>query len=127
MCVRFLIHFFLVFLFVLSSLQRGRAAEPGGLVSMGHLGTYSISALDVLNDEFYQLGALGYLIQDEPDAGVRYAVDVYRVEYYTTDFNGALVIGSGLYADPVTSRPENVVLYTHGTAVTIWDTPSNVS
>ncbi len=54
-------------------------------------------------------------------------MDVYRVEYYTTDFNGALVIGSGLYADPVTSRPENVVLYTHGTSVTIWDTPSNVS
>ena len=42
MCVRFLIRCFLVFLFVLSSQQRGRAAEPGGLVSMDHLGTYSI-------------------------------------------------------------------------------------
>ena len=127
MCVRFLIRVFFVFLFVLSSLQRGSAAQPGDLVSMSYLGRYSISALEVLNDEYYQLGALGYLIQDEPDAGVQYAVDVYRVEYYTTDFNDALVIGSGLYADPVTSRPENVVLYTHGTSVTIWDTPSNVS
>ena len=127
MCVRFLNRFFFVFLFVLSSLQRGSAAQPGDLVSMSYLGRYSISALEALNDEYYQLGALGYLIQDEPDAGVQYAVDVYRVEYYTTDFNDALVIGSGLYADPVTSRPENVVLYTHGTAVTIWDTPSNVS
>ena len=127
MCVRFLIRFFLVFLFVLSSLQRVSAAQPGDLVSMSYLGRYSISALEILNDEYYQLGALGYLIQDEPDAGVQYAVDVYRVEYYTTDFNDALVIGSGLYADPVTGRPEHVVLYTHGTAVTIWDTPSNVS
>ena len=127
MCVRFLIRFFFVFLFVLSSLQRGSAAQPGDLVSMSYLGRYSISSLEILNDEYYQLGALGYLIQDEPDAGVQYAVDVYRVEYYTTDFNDALVIGSGLYADPVTGRPEHVVLYTHGTAVTFWDTPSNVS
>ena len=81
MCVRFLIRFFFVFLFVLSSLQRGSAAQPGDLVSMSYLGRYSIGALEVLNDEYYQLGALGYLIQDEPDAGVQYAVDVYRVEY----------------------------------------------
>lgn len=127
MCVRFLVRVFFVFLFVLLSLQRGSAAQPGDLVSANYLGTYSIGALEALNDEFYQSGALGYLMQDEPDAGVQYAVDVYRVEYYTTDFNHALVIGSGLYADPVTSRPENVVLYTHGTAVTFWDTPSNVS
>jgi len=127
MCVRFLMRFFFVFLFVLLSLQRGSAAQPGDLISMAYLGRYSASALEILNDEYYQLSALGYLIQDQPDAGVQYAVDVYRVEYSTTDFNGALVIGSGLYADPVTSRRENVVLYTHGTAVTIWDTPSNVS
>jgi hypothetical protein len=94
---------------------------------MNYLGRYSVGALEDLNDEYYQSGSLGYLIQDQPDAGVRYAVDVYRVEYYTTDFDDALVIGSGLYADPVTGGPENVVLYTHGTAVTIWDTPSNVS
>ena len=127
MCVRFLMRFFFVFLFVLLSLQRGSAAQPGDLISMAYLGRYSASALEILNDEYYQLSALGYLIQDQPDAGVQYAVDVYRVEYSTTDFNGALVIRSGLYADPVTSRRENVVLYTHGTAVTIWDTPSNVS
>ena len=127
MCVRFLMRFFFVFLFVLLSLQRGSAAQPGDLISMAYLGRYSASALEILNDEYYQLSALGYLIQDQPDAGVQYAVDVYRVEYSTTDFNGTLVIGSGLYADPVTSRRENVVLYTHGTAVTIWDTPSNVS
>ena len=127
MFVRFLMRFFFVFFFVLSSLQRASAADPGDLISMSYLGRYSVSALEVLNDEYYQLGALGYLIQDEPDAGVQYAVDVYRVEYYTSDFNDALVIGSGLYADPVTSGLEKVVLYTHGTAVTIWDTPSNVS
>ena len=40
MCVRFLIRFFLVFLFVLSSLQRGSAAQPGDLVSMSYLGRY---------------------------------------------------------------------------------------
>ena len=127
MAVRFLIRFFVVFLIVLLSLERGRAAQPGDLISMSHLGRYSVSALEVLNDEFYQSGALGYLIQDEPDAGVRYEVDVYQVQYYTTDFNGARAIGSGLYADPVTSARENVVLYTHGTSVTVWDTPSNVS
>ena len=127
MCVRFPMRISFVCLFVLLSLQRGSAAQRGDLISMTSLGRYSVSALEVLNDEFYQLSAVGYLIQDLPDAGVRYAVDVYRVEYYTTDFNGALVIGSGLYADPVTSRRENVVLYTHGTSVTIWDTPSNVS
>jgi hypothetical protein len=127
MGVRFLMRFFLVFLFVLLSLQRGSAAQPGNLISMTSLGRYSVGALEILNDEFYQSSAVGYLIQDQPDAGVRYAVDVYRVEYYTTDFNGALVIGSGLYAHPVTSRRENVVLYTHGTSVTVWDTPSNVS
>jgi hypothetical protein len=127
MCLRFLSRFFFVSCFVLVSMGRGSAAQPGHLIAMTPLGTYSVSALETLNDEYYQLSALGYLIQDVPDAGVRYAVNVYRVEYYTTDFNGASVIGSGLYADPVTSRPENVVLYTHGTAVTIWDTPSNVS
>jgi hypothetical protein len=80
MCVRFLNRSFLVFFFVLLSLQRGSAAHPGDLISMNHLGTYSVSALETLNDEYYQLSALGYLIQDVPDAGVRYAVDVYRVE-----------------------------------------------
>ncbi|HEY6615020.1 MAG TPA: hypothetical protein VIZ32_10895 [Vicinamibacterales bacterium] len=127
MCVRFLARLVVVFFFLLSSLQRLSAAEPGDLISTSHVGSYSVSALEALNDEFYQLSALGYLIQDVPDAGVRYAVDVYRVEYYTSDFNGALVIGSGLYADPVTNRLEHVILYTHGTSVTIWDTPSNVS
>src|SRR4051812_5479829 len=127
MCVRFPIRIVFVFLFVLLLTQRGSAAQRGDLISTSYLGTYSVSALEALNDEFYQLSGLGYLIQDQPDAGVRYAVDVYRVEYYTTDFNGILVVGSGLYADPVTSGPENVVLYTHGTSVTVWDTPSNVS
>ena len=127
MCVRFLIRFFFVFLVVLSSPQRGNAAQPGDLISMRCLGSYSVSALEALNDQYYQSGALGYLIQDQSDAGVRYAVNVYRVEYYTTDVDDALVIGSGLYADPVTTQPEHVVLYTHGTSVTIWDTPSNVS
>ena len=127
MCVRFMIRVSFVVLFVLLSLQRGSGAQRGDLVSTSYLGRYSVGALEALNDEYYQLGALGYLIQDEPDAGVQYAVDVYRVEYFTTDSNDALVIGSGLYADPVTSRPESVVLYTHGTSVTNWDTPSNVS
>ena len=124
---RFLIRLFFLFLIVLLSLERGTAAQPGDLISMSYLGRYSVGALEVLNDEYYQSSALGYLIQDKPDAGVRNAVDVYQVEYYTTDFNGALAIGSGLYADPVTSARENVVLYTHGTSVTRWDTPSNVS
>src|SRR5262245_51006057 len=124
---RFLARFFIVFLLMLSSLQPLRAAAPGDLISMSCLGRYSVSDLEALNDEFYQLSAVGYVIQDVPDAGVRYAVDVYRVEYYTSDADGALVIGSGLYADPVTNGPEHVVLYTHGTSVTIWDTPSNVS
>ena len=127
MCVRFLIRVVFVFLVVLSSPRRGNAAQPGDLFSMSYVGRYSVSALEALNDRYYQSGALGYLIQDEPDAGVRYEVDVYRVGYYTTDFDDALVIGSGLYADPVTSKPEQVVLYTHGTSVTVWDTPSNVS
>lgn len=124
---RILMRFLFLFLFVLTSPQRGKAAAPGDLISMTPLGKYSVSALEALNDQYYRLGALGYLIQDEPDAGVRYEVNVYRVEYYTSDFNGALAIGSGLYADPVTMGPEQVVLYTHGTAVTVWDTPSNVS
>ena len=124
---RFLIRFFFLCLFVLSSAQRGNAAAPGDLISMTYLGQYSPGALEVLNDQYYQSGALGYLMQDEPDAGVQYAVDVYRVAYHTSDFNGALVVGSGLYADPVTTGPEKAVLYTHGTAVTFWDTPSNVS
>ena len=129
MSVRFPTRLLLVLLFVLVSLQRGSAAQPGDLISMSYLGRYSVSALEALNDEYYQSVAVGYLIQDQDqaDAGVRYAVDVYVVEYYTTDSNHAVVIGSGLYADPVTSRPENVVLYTHGTSVTVWDTPSNVS
>jgi len=127
MCVRFPIRIVFVFLFAMLLAQRGSAAQRGDLISTSYLGTYSVSALEALNDEFYQLSGLGYLIQDQPDAGVRYAVDVYRVEYYTTDFNGILVVGSGLYADPVTSGPENVVLYAHGTSVTVWDTPSNVS
>lgn len=77
MGVRFLMRPFFVFLFVLLSLQRGSAAEPGHLISMSYLGRYSVTALEMLNDEYYQSSALGYLIQDEPDAGVRCAVDVY--------------------------------------------------
>ena len=110
MCVRFLARFVVVLFFLLSSLQRLSAAETGDLISTSYLGRYSVGALEALNDGFYQLSALGYLIQDVPDAGVRYAVDVYCVEYYTSDFNGALVIGSGLYADPVTNGLEHVVL-----------------
>ena len=81
MCLRFLTRVFCVSFFILLSLHPGNAAQPGHLISMKHLGTYSVSALETLNDEYYQLSALGYLIQDVPDAGVRYAVDVYRVEY----------------------------------------------
>ena len=110
MCVRFLARVVVVLFFLPSSLQHLSAAEPGDLISTSYLGRYSVGALEALNDEFYQLSALGYLIQDVPDAGVRYAVDVYCVEYYTSDFNGALVIGSGLYADPVTNGLEHVVL-----------------
>jgi len=127
MSVRYPIRLVLVCAIVLSSPLQGSAAQRGDLISMSYLGRYSVDALEVLNDDYYQMAAVGYLIQDEPDAGVRYAVDVYRVEYYTTDVNGGPAIGSGLYADPVTSRPEHVVLYTHGTSVTVWDTPSNVS
>ena len=72
MCVRFLMRIFLVCLFVLLSLQRGSAAQPGDLISMTSLGRYSVSALERLNDEFYQLSAVGYLIQDQPDAGVQH-------------------------------------------------------
>ena len=64
MCVRFLNRFFLVFLFVLSSLQHGSAAQPGDLVSMSYLGRYSISALEVLNDELLPVGCIGI-----PDTG----------------------------------------------------------
>ena len=124
---RGVMHFLLVVVCFVLALERGNAAAPGDLISTSYLGRYSIGALEALNDEFYQAGALGYLIQDKPNAGVRYAVDVYGVDYYTSDANGALVTGSGLYADPVTGGPEHVVLYTHGTAVTNWDTPSNVS
>ena len=59
MCVRFLIRFFFVCLFVLSSLQRGSAAQPGDLISMNYLGRYSVSTLEVLNDELLPVGCVG--------------------------------------------------------------------
>ena len=55
MCVRFLARLVVVFFFLLSSLQRLSAAEPGDLISTSHVGSYSVSALEALNDEFYQL------------------------------------------------------------------------
>ena len=64
----------------LSSLQRLSAADSGDLISTSYLGRYSVAALEAMNDEYYQLSALGYLIQDVPDAGVQYAVRSARPE-----------------------------------------------
>ena len=51
MCRELLMRLFFVLFFVLSSLRPGGAAAPGDLISMTHLGTYSVSALEDLNDE----------------------------------------------------------------------------
>jgi len=54
------------------------------------------------------------------------AVKAYSIEYYTTDINGELIIGSGLVAFPSPADGEYpVVQYHHGTQFNNQDVPSN--
>jgi hypothetical protein len=91
--------------------------EPGGLVQVTHLGTYSAPLLDVL------------LWRADLPAKVTilHGIDLYRLRYRTTDYTGHFTIVSGLLAVPQDTPPRGIVSYQHGTETNRSTSPSSPS
>jgi len=101
------------------------ANSRGQLLSVGTLHHYSKSSLKKHYDDWVDLYAsLGY-IEDTVDPGVVNGADTFVVDYCTVDFNGTPIVASGLMGIPSGFNRVPTVMYSHGTAVTRIDTPSN--
>ena len=68
--------------------------------------------------------ALGY-VDDTVEPDIRNGAVTFKVTYCTVDFDGSPIVASGMVALPRTFRRSPTVVYSHGTAVTRFDTPSN--
>jgi pimeloyl-ACP methyl ester carboxylesterase len=79
--------------------------DPGTLVSVERTGKYpGFVAQYILNSV------------DLPDPiDVKYGITLYRVQYRTTNYDGSVVVASGLVALPNGSALNSVVVYHHGT------------
>jgi pimeloyl-ACP methyl ester carboxylesterase len=79
--------------------------NPGTLVAVKRTGTYpGFVAQYILNSI------------DLPDPiDVKYGITLYRVQYRTTNYDGSVVVASGLVALPNGSDLNSVVVYLHGT------------
>ncbi|MEQ1501112.1 MAG: hypothetical protein ABMB14_02730 [Myxococcota bacterium] len=100
-------------------------ASAGTLLSVKGVGHYSKKKLEDYWDSWLVgLSALGY-IDDTVDPGIENGADTYLVEYCTTDFDGSVIVGTGMLGMPRTIWQSPTVMYAHGTAVTRTDTPSN--
>ena len=102
--------------------------EPGSrgrLLSMLPVGAYSQQGLaEYWRSWLNGLAALGY-IEDSVDPEIENGADTFKVTYCTADFDGRPILASGLLALPRTEQRAPTVMYSHGTAVTRVDTPSN--
>ena len=100
------------------------AHSRGKLLSAHSLYRYSATGLREYWDAWLHGVALGY-IDDTVDPGIENGAETFLVKYCTVDFDGAPIVGSGLLAIPSVRQPAPNVMYSHGTAVTRFDTPSN--
>lgn len=100
-----------------SAIPPAHVPEPGGLVQVTHLGTYSAPLLDVL------------LWRADLPARVTilHGIDLYRLRYWTTDYTGHFTIVSGLLAVPQDTAPRGIVSYQHGTETDRSTSPSSPS
>ena len=79
--------------------------EPGALVAVERTGKYPSFVVQ------YILNTV-----DLPDPiDVKYGITLYRVRYRTTNYDGSVVVASGLVALPNGSDLNSVVMYQHGT------------
>jgi len=99
--------------------------DRGKLLSTKSYHHYSKQSLQKHYDDWVDLYAsLGY-IEDTVDPGVVNGADTFVVDYCTVDFDGSPIVGSGLMGIPSGFNRVPTVMYSHGTAVTRFDTPSN--
>lgn len=92
----------------------GASNAPGTVVSVKHLESYRAPTLRVM---------LWWADLPGP-VRVRHGVDLYRIEYWTTNYDGQPTVASGLLAAPRNVAPRGVVSYQHGTDPTRSLTPS---
>jgi pimeloyl-ACP methyl ester carboxylesterase len=101
------------------------ADSRGRLLSVVPLQRYSAQGLREYWDSWlHGLAALGY-VNDTVDPGIRSGAATFAITYCTVDFDSTPIVGSGMLAIPSTPRRAPSVMYSHGTAVTRVDTPSN--
>jgi pimeloyl-ACP methyl ester carboxylesterase len=79
--------------------------EPGALVAVERTGNYPSFVVQ------YILSTVN--LPDPLD--VKYGMTLYRVQYRTTNYDGSLVVASGLVALPNRNELPSVVAYLHGT------------
>jgi pimeloyl-ACP methyl ester carboxylesterase len=95
------------------------------LLSVRPLHRYSeLALLEYWESWLNGLAALGY-IEDTVAPEIENGAETFEVTYCTVDFDGTPIVGSGMLAMPTTPNDVPTVMYSHGTAVTRLDTPSN--
>lgn len=101
------------------------ARSRGRLLSLRLLHRYSRQGLEEYWDSWLNgIAALGY-VEDTVDPGIQNGAETLKVSYCTVDFDGTPIVASGMLAIPSTRHKAPTVVYSHGTAVTRFDTPSN--
>lgn len=100
-------------------------SSRGRLLSVTDFHHYSPTSLGNYWDSWLVgLAALGW-IDDTVDPDIQNGANTFKVAYCTVDFDGTPIVASGMLAFPITFRRSPTVMYSHGTAVTRIDTPSN--
>ncbi len=79
--------------------------EPGALVAAERAGKYPRFVVQYLLDT----------VELPEPIDVTYGITLYRVQYRTTNYDGSVVVASGLVALPNRSVLNSVVSYHHGT------------
>jgi pimeloyl-ACP methyl ester carboxylesterase len=101
------------------------ARSRGELLSMRLLDHYSPRGLAAYWDDWLNGAAASGYVEDRVDPGIENGALSFEVRYCTVDFDDTPIVGSGLLALPATWGTAPTVVYSHGTAVTRFDTPSN--
>lgn len=97
----------------------------GDLLDVDILAIYSPWGLERYWDSWLNgLAALGY-VDDVVDPEIQNGVTTFEVTYCTIDFDGTPIEATGMLALPITWWPTSTVLYSHGTSVYRFDTPTN--
>ena len=90
---------------VLNVVPPAASNAPGAVTSVEHLKGYSATTLRLL-----------LWWADLPEAvHVEHGVDLYRIKYWTTNYDDTPVLASGLVSIPRKAAPKGVVSYQHGT------------